>query len=63
MTDIIEAAQNEDMLSIDLLAEIGEKIGRAIAQLINIFNSEMVILGGTLMNSGDLYLSSNSDCY
>lgn len=61
LTDIIEAAQNEDMLSIDLLAEIGEKIGRGIAQLINIFNSEMVILGGTLLNTGDyIYLPIRS---
>lgn len=61
LTDIIEAARNEDMLSIDLLAEIGEKIGRGVALLINIFNAEMVILGGTLMNTGDyIYLPIRS---
>jgi predicted NBD/HSP70 family sugar kinase len=61
LADIIEGAQNEDMLSIDLLAEIGEKIGRGIALLINIFNAEMVILGGTLVSSGDyIYLPIKS---
>jgi len=61
LTNIIEAAQNEDMLSIDLLAEIGEKIGRGLALLINIFNPEMVILGGTLINTGDyIYLPIKS---
>lgn len=61
LTDIIEAARNEDMLSIDLLAEIGEKIGRGIALLINIFNTEMVILGGTLVSTGDyIYLPIRS---
>lgn len=61
LTDIIEAAQNEDMLSIDLIAEIGEKIGKGLALLINIFNAEMVILGGTLINTGDyLYLPIKS---
>lgn len=53
LTNIIEAAQNEDMLTIDLLSEIGEKLGRAIALLINIFNPEMVILGGPISNTGD----------
>ncbi|SDC50064.1 Sugar kinase of the NBD/HSP70 family, may contain an N-terminal HTH domain [Niabella drilacis] len=53
LNDIIDAAKHEDMLSIDLLAAIGEKIGRGIAVLINILNSEMVILGGTLASTGD----------
>jgi predicted NBD/HSP70 family sugar kinase len=61
LTDIIEAAQNEDMLCIDLLAEVGEKIGRGVALLINIFNTEMVILGGTLVSTGDyIYLPIRS---
>lgn len=61
LTDIIEAALNEDMLSIDLLAEIGEKTGKGLAVLINIFNAEMVILGGTLINAGDyIYLPIKS---
>ena len=31
---------------IESLAEIGEKIGKALAILINIFNPELVVLGG-----------------
>jgi predicted NBD/HSP70 family sugar kinase len=53
LSDIIEATQNEDVLSIELIAEIGEKIGRGLALLINIFNPELVILGGTLTQTGD----------
>jgi len=53
LQQIIEAAQNDDMLSIELIAEIGEKIGRGIALLINIFNPELVLLGGTLAQTGD----------
>jgi glucokinase-like ROK family protein len=53
LTDIIEAANSEDMLSIELLAEIGEKIGKGLAVLINVFNPELVILGGTLSETGD----------
>ena len=53
LLDIIHAANNEDMLSIELLADIGEKIGRGLAMLINIFNPELLILGGTLSETGD----------
>jgi glucokinase-like ROK family protein len=53
LMDIIEAANNEDMLSIELLAEVGEKIGKGLAVLINVFNPELVILGGTLSETGD----------
>lgn len=42
------------MLSIELIANIGEKIGRGLAVLNNIFNPELVILGGTLAQTGDL---------
>ncbi|MBD1386570.1 ROK family transcriptional regulator [Mucilaginibacter rigui] len=53
LEDIIEGAQNDDFLSIDLIAQIGEKLGRGIALLINIFNPELVILGGSLASTGD----------
>ncbi len=53
LLDIIEAANNEDILSIEMLADIGEKIGKGIAMLINIFNPELLILGGTLSETGD----------
>ncbi|WP_207512537.1 ROK family transcriptional regulator [Longitalea luteola] len=53
LADIIQATKNEDVLSIELIAGIGEKIGRGISVIINIFNPELVILGGTLAETGD----------
>lgn len=53
LTDIIQAAQNEDVLTIELLAETGENLGKGLAVLINVFNPELIILGGTLSESGD----------
>lgn len=53
LADIMEAIRQEDVLSIELIAEIGEKIGRGLAVLINIFNPELVILGGTMAETGD----------
>lgn len=51
--DVVEAAQADDVLAIELIAQIGEKLGKGLAVLINIFNPELVILGGTLSESGD----------
>ena len=51
--DIIQAAMNDDNLSIELIEEAGEKVGKAIAFLINTFNPETVIAGGNLAAAGD----------
>ncbi len=48
LEDIIDAATSDDVLAIELIAQIGEKLGRGIALLINIFNPELVIIGGSL---------------
>ncbi|MBU1820737.1 MAG: ROK family protein, partial [Bacteroidetes bacterium] len=53
MEDIIEAAKNDDVLAIELIAQIGENLGRGIALLINLFNPELVVLGGSLATTGD----------
>lgn len=53
ISDIIKGAQNEDNLSIELIEEAGEKTGKSIAFLINIFNPEQVIIGGHLAAAGD----------
>ena len=53
LEEILEAAKNDDVLAIDLIANIGEKLGQGIALLINIFNPELVILGGSLAETGE----------
>ena len=53
LEDIVEGALNEDVLCIELISQMGEKLGRALAFLINVFNPEWVILGGTLSKTGD----------
>ncbi|MFR9620573.1 MAG: ROK family transcriptional regulator [Rikenellaceae bacterium] len=53
INSIIEAARSDDNLSIELIEEAGEKIGKAVAFLINIFNPESVIVGGALSAAGD----------
>jgi glucokinase-like ROK family protein len=53
---IIDAINKEDMLCIEIVDEIGRKLGQQIAGLINIFNPEMVIVGGTMSLTGDYLL-------
>ena len=50
---IIEAAINDDTLAIELIARIGENLGRGIAMLINILNPNLIIMGGILTSTGE----------
>lgn len=54
--DIIEAALKEDMLAIELIEEVGNTLGKHIAGLINLFNPELVIIGGVVALTGDYLL-------
>lgn len=56
LRDIIEATNKEDLLCIELVEEIGQKLGRYLAGLINLMNPEMVIIGGALAQTGDYIL-------
>lgn len=54
--DILTAInENEDSLAIEIIDEIGSKMGRYLSLLINIFNPELVVLGGSLAETG-MYL-------
>jgi predicted NBD/HSP70 family sugar kinase len=48
LNDIIEALNKEDLLCIELMEDVGGKLGKYIAGLINIFNPELVVVGGTM---------------
>jgi len=62
MEDIIAAiVEKEDSLAIEIIEEIGVKLGRYLSMLINIFNPELVVLGGPLAAAGSyLYLPTQS---
>lgn len=46
--EIIEAVNEEDVLAIEVIEEIGTTLGRAIAGLINLFNPELIVIGGNV---------------
>jgi glucokinase-like ROK family protein len=55
--EIAQAAHNGDALAQELFRNAGRHIGTAIANLINLFNPEMVIIGGGVADAGDLLLN------
>lgn len=48
LDDILEAVRKEDVTAIECVESIGVTLGKAVAGLINIFNPDMVIIGGRL---------------
>lgn len=50
---IVSAVLKEDVLCIEIIEEIGQKLGKQIAGLINLFNPEEVVIGGILSLTGD----------
>ncbi len=48
LEDIMDALQKEDVLAIEIIECVGNEMGKAISGLINLFNPELIVLGGTL---------------
>lgn len=57
-TDIIHAANHDDIFAIGLLQKAGEKIGEALASLIHLFNPELIVIGGEITGANELIISS-----
>jgi N-acetylglucosamine repressor len=45
---VVDAANQGDQYAINILSDIGKNLGKAIATLIQLFNPELVILGGKI---------------
>ncbi|MBR1569692.1 MAG: ROK family protein [Bacteroidales bacterium] len=56
LNDIFEAIRNEDILAIETVEKIGTNLGKGLAGLINIFNPELVVIGGKLAVAAGDYL-------
>lgn len=56
LQDVFEAIAKEDLLAIELVEEVASQLGLHVAAIINVFNPEMVILGGDLSCAGDYLL-------
>lgn len=58
INDVIDAIVNEDPLCLDVIEHIGHVIGETVANLINVFNPELVVIGGLLARTGDFMLQA-----
>jgi glucokinase len=54
---VTELAHDGDATAIEALALIGERLGVAITSLVNIFNPEVVVVGGGVIAAGELLLA------
>ncbi len=53
LEDILAAVLKEDVLAIEIMESVGHTLGKALAGLINMFNPELIVLGGTLATTRD----------
>jgi transcriptional regulator of PTS gene len=56
LDEILQAVEEEDVLAIEGIEEVGKTLGRGIAGLINIFNPGLVVIGGRLIVGRDYLL-------
>jgi glucokinase len=53
---VTAAAQGGDALAVRILAEVGRRLGEGIAGLVNILDPDVVVVGGGVIDAGDLLL-------
>lgn len=56
VADVMNAARHGDHLAQRITAEAGMHLGTAIANIVNLFNPSMVVIGGSVGQIGDLLL-------
>lgn len=56
LEDIVEAVHKGDNLAIEGIAMMGDRLGKGLAVAINLFNPELIVLGGMLSAVGELLL-------
>ena len=50
---VVDAARQGDQIALEALKDVGEKLGIVVANLVNVFNPKMVVLGGALNYAKD----------
>jgi predicted NBD/HSP70 family sugar kinase len=56
--ELVDAALDGDLVSVELIHYAGDKLGVGIANMLNLLNPKMVVLGGGIAQAGDLLLDS-----
>jgi glucokinase len=53
--ELVGAAREGNKLALDAVQEIGRKLGAALGSLVNIFNPELIVIGGGFSQARDLF--------
>jgi glucokinase len=53
---LVRLANEGDSAAVEILAEIGSRLGAGMVSLVNIFNPELIVVGGGFAAAGDLLL-------
>jgi predicted NBD/HSP70 family sugar kinase len=56
-SDVAPAATHGDPVGVQLLVRSASLVGEALAQVVNFFNPSLLLIGGGVAASGDLYLA------
>ena len=59
---IFEAAEKDDKMARELLIEAAYWLGTKVAYLINIFNPQVVVIGGGMEKAGSVFMQALSSC-
>ncbi len=58
---VTEMAHGGDSIACEVLAEVGERLGYGLVGLVNIFNPEVIVIGGGAARGGELLLGPARD--
>jgi glucokinase-like ROK family protein len=53
---VVQAANQGDVVALRALQEVGEQLGIGVANLVNVFNPELIVLGGALNRASEVLL-------
>jgi len=55
---IIAAAKKRDKLAVELVSNAAKNLGVRVAYLVNIFNPDIVVIGGGIEKSGEVFMDA-----
>lgn len=60
---VTQAAQSGDKVATEILREVGTRLGEGIAGLVNVLDTDRVVIGGGACEAGDLLLGPTRDAF
>jgi len=60
---VTAAARGGDPAALEVLAEVGRRLGEGIAGLVNVLDPELVVMGGGVLEAGELLLAPTREAF